>query len=178
MAKRSMNVRYKRKRERNKYKPELDKDTSLKSFVKTTIGVLLFLGLMLLMVWGMKKLGVFERGYTKPEKDEAEISYTNISVGTVFNRNEKEYLVLFDDYSSSITSDPYINTIVSNAGLNVYKVDMSKNENAKYKGEEPNRNATKATELSISDITLIKISNGKISGYYNGIDEIEGFLNK
>ena len=178
MAKKSMNIKYKRKRERNKYKPELDNSTSMKSFVTTLIGVAVFLGLMMLMVWGMQKLGVFERGYTKPDKGETEISYEFIPIGTVFNRTDKEYYVLFDNYETSLTQHLYINTLVSDKALTVYKVDMSKEENAKYKGEEENRKATKATELSINDVTLIKINNGKIADYLVGSEEIEGYLNK
>ena len=67
MAKKGMNIRYKsRKRERNKY-VDTSSDTSLKSFGITIISVLLFLAVMYLLVLGMKKLNVLERGYTKGE---------------------------------------------------------------------------------------------------------------
>ena len=55
---------------------------------------------------------------------------------------------------------------------------MSIKENAKYKGETANKKATKVSELSINDITLIKISNGKITTYLVGNEEIEGYFNK
>lgn len=179
MAKKGMNIRYKsRKRERNKYKPELDNNNPVKNFLMTLLSVLLFLGLFGLMILGMKKLGVFERGYTKPEKEETKISYEYIPIGTVFNRTEKEYYVIFDDYSKSYTKDAYIDTRINNSDDTVYKVDMSISENAKYKGETPNKKATKVSELSINDVTLIKIVNGKISTYLAGTKEIEDYLNK
>ena len=55
---------------------------------------------------------------------------------------------------------------------------MSLKENSKYAGEEANKKATKVSELSINDINLIKITNGRISEYYVGSEEIEGHFNK
>ena len=179
MAKKGMNIRYRsRKRERNKYKPELEDNNPVKSFLLTLISVLLFLGLMALMVWGMKKLGVFERGYTKPEKEETKIGYEYIPIGTVFNRAEKDYYVIFDDYSTNYSKNIYVDALISDSSDTFYKVDMSIKENAKYKGETANKKATKVSELSINDITLIKISNGKITTYLVGNEEIEGYFNK
>ena len=71
-----------------------EKDT-FKSGVKVFIGVGIFLGLMYLCVVGMEKLGVFMAGYTAPTK-ETKIDYEYINVGTVFNRPDKVYYVLFD----------------------------------------------------------------------------------
>ena len=176
MAKKGMNLRYKRKRQRNKYVDPSD-NNPLKSFGISALSVLLFLGVMYLLVLGMKELKVFQRGYTKGEST-TDVDYVNIPIGTVFTRDDKEYLVLFDDYSGKTTSDPYINTIISNQETRVYKVDMSKSENAKYKGEKANTKASKSSELSISDITLIKIVNGRLTEYLSGKESIEGYLNK
>ena len=180
MAKKGMNIKYKsRKRERNKYDPTMNTKDSAKSFVKTTIGVLVFLGLMYLMVFGLEKLGLFQIGYTAPTKEDTEISYEYIPIGTVFTRSEKTYYVLFDKYESILTEDSYVNALVDGiTNTRVYKVDMSLKENAKYAGETPNKKAARASELSINDITLIKISNGRISEYYVGNEEIEGHFNK
>ena len=179
MAKKGMNIRYKsRKRERNKYNPESDYNDPVKKFGLTLLSVGLFLGLMALMVLGMEKLGVFQRGYTAPDKDETEISYEYIPIGTVFNRSDKEYYVLFDNYDTVLTQNVYVNTLVDSLDVPVYKVDMSKSENAKYSKEESNKKATKVSELSIKGVTLVKISNGRLAGYYEGANEIEGHLVK
>ena len=55
---------------------------------------------------------------------------------------------------------------------------MSKKENAKFAGETANKKAKNAGELSINDITLIKIKNGRISAYYVGSEEIESHISK
>jgi len=177
MAKNGMNIRYKtRKRERNKYNPTMNTNDSFKEFGMTLLFVCLFLGLMGLMVFGMNKMGVFQRGYTEPTKEDTKVDYVNIPIGTVFNRAEKEYYVLFDNYKNSITSDAYINALLSDSNIRVYKVDMNRADNAKYKGDKANKKASKVSELSINDITLIKITNGRISSYLVGSEEIEGFL--
>ena len=177
MAKKGMRLKYKsRKRERNKVQDV--ESTSLKSTLYTILGVVIFLGVMYLMILGLQKLGLFEAGYTAPTKEETTIGYEYIPIGTVFTRNEKTYYVLFDDFGNKLTADNYVNTLLADSKISVYKVDMTVNENAKYKGEKANKKATKASELSINDITLIKITNGRISNYYVGSEEIEEFLKK
>ena len=135
MAKRGMNIRYKsRKRERNKYNPTMNTNESIREAGMTVLYVVLFLGLMGLAVYGMNKMGVFQRGYTAPEKEETKIDYVNIPIGTVFNRSEKEYYVLFDNYRNDVSSDSYINELLKDSKIRVYKVDMNRADNAKFKG--------------------------------------------
>ncbi len=177
MAKNKMQIKYKsQKRERNKNNIEVSSVDSAKSFGKTLIGVVVFLGVMYLCVFGMQKLGIFEKGYTKPTKEETTFSYEYIKIGTVFNRSDKTYYVLFDNYKNNYTNDAYINTLLSKSSIPVYKVDMNVKENQSAKGNEPNRKATKPSELSINDITLIKINNGKITDYVVSRDSIEEYL--
>ena len=179
MAKKGMNIRYKRpKRERNKFNPTMNTNDSIRNFGLTCLYVAGFLGLFALMIFGMDKLGLFQMKYTAPEKEGTKIDYEYIPIGTVFTRAEKEYYVYFDNYRSSVTSDGYINELLKNAKLRVYKVDMNKKENAKFAGEKPNLRATKASELSINDVTLIRITNGRLNGYITGSEEIESYLSK
>ena len=179
MAKKGMNIRYRsRKRERNKFNPTMNTNDSIRNFGMTLLYVALFLGVFGLLVFGMNKMGVFQRRYEAPAKEEAKIDYENIPIGTVFNRAEKEYYVLFDNYRSNVTSDQYINQLLKDSSIRVYKVDMNKKANAKFIGEQANKKASKASDLSINDITLIKISNGRISSYFVGSEEIEKHLSK
>ena len=63
MAKKNMQMRYKsKKRERNKI--EVTKQDEAKSILKTIAMVLVFLGVMYLMMMGLEKIGVFEKGYS------------------------------------------------------------------------------------------------------------------
>lgn len=171
MAKNKMQIKYKRaKRERNKNKEEVTFKDEVVSFVKTLGIVIVFVGVLYLGVLGLKGLGVFEKGYTKPTR-ETTISYEYILIGTVFNRIEKEYYVIFDDFEKDLHAN--ISDIVSNKNLPVYKVDMSKNENALFKSEESNPKAKDASELKINDVTVIKFKNNKIVEYITGVENIE-----
>ena len=179
MAKKSMNIKYKsRKRVRNKNKETQENENVIKSFGLTLAYVVVFLGISYLAILGLQKLGLFLEGYTAPNSEASEFDYEFINANTVFNRSEKEYLVLFDNYDSDYTSDAYINDLVKNSKVRVYKVDMSKEYNAKYKGKEANKKASKTSKLSINDITLIKIKSGRVSEYIVGSDKIEEYLTK
>lgn len=171
MAKSKMQLKYKSpKRERNKNKNS--NEIELKSFLITFISVLVFIGVVYLGVLGLKALGAFEAGYTKPSKEATKIDYEYIMLGTVFNKNEKDYYVIFDDYSKN--ENTYINTLVDNNGkIPVYKVDLSKGENKACISEKGNPKATSDNELKINGITLIKITKGKISKYLEGTNKIE-----
>ena len=159
--------------ERNKN--NMVEENTIKSLLKPVIIVLVFLGVMYLMAVGLEKLGTFERGYTAPSK-ETNFDYENISVSTVFNRNEKTYYVIFDNFKSSYTSNSYVNLLLESQDTTYYKVDMSIKENAKYASEKSNKKATKPSELKINGITLIKIKNGRIVDYIEGSDNIEEYL--
>ena len=66
----------------------------------------------------MEKIGLFEAGYKKPEREETTIDYEFIDIGTVFNRDENTYYVLFDNYENSISSDSYISTDLKSISYN------------------------------------------------------------
>jgi len=179
MAKKSMKMKYKSpKRERNK-KQEVETSNEFLSFIKITIGVLVVIGIMYLLMLGMEKIGLFDAGYVPLEKEETTIDNEYIPIGTVFNRNEKSYYVIFDNYKNEYSHDSYVNSLLADqTEYRVYKVDMSLNENEEYKSEESNSKATKVSDLKINDITLILIKNGKISKYLTGSEDIEEYLSK
>lgn len=179
MAKNKMKLKYKpQKRERNK-KVETTKMDETIIVLKNITGILVFLGLAYLCVWGMTKLGLFEKGYTAPEKEAATIDTDYIAIGSVFNRKDNTYYVIFDNYQDSYVKDNYIDTLLKNkTNMKVYKVDMGQNENKKYASEEENPKAKNASELKIKGITLIRIKNGKIDKYISGSDAIAEYLSK
>ncbi len=179
MAKNKMKLKYKpQKRERNKTVEKTKKDEFIE-VIKNICGILIFLGVAYLCVYGMTKLGLFEKGYTAPEKEEATIDTDYIAIGSVFNRKDKEYYVVFDNYKDSYVKNAYIDTLISEKiKTKVYKVDMGQNENKKFISEEENPKAKTASELKIKGITIIKIKNGKLDKYISGNDAIEEYLNK
>lgn len=178
MAKNSMKLKVKpMKRERNKNKEVTSDQDKIKSSLFTLIGVLVFIGGVYGLVLLMENGGLFEEGYTKPTKDAVEISSEYISAGSTFTRDMNEYYVLFDDFSS-LKNDSYISYLVGKSDIKVYKVDMSKPENKEYSSDSSNPNARNASDLKISDITLIRIKNGKIVNYIESSSKIEEYLSK
>lgn len=156
-------------------------DGEILSFIKIALGV----GVVVLIVFGatilMNKLGVFDEGYTKPERGEIIISYEDATVGTIFNRPDAEYYVVFDDFTEN--PNQYLTSILfrysnEEETLPIYKVDMSNGFNTKYAGEQGNPSAQKVEDIKINGVTLIKIVNGKNVKYIEGTTNIENELLK
>lgn len=156
-------------------------DSEIQSFIKIVIGV----GVVVITVFGatllMNKLGVFDEGYSKPERGEIIISYEDATIGTMFNRPGTEYYVIFDEFTEN--PNQYLSSILfrySNEEnkLPIYKVDMTNAFNAKYMGESGNPSAQRVEDVKINGVTLIKVVNGKNVKYIEGITNIENELLK
>lgn len=156
-------------------------DSEIQSFIKIVIGV----GVVVITVFGatllMNKLGVFDDGYSKPERGEIIISYEDATIGTMFNRPDTEYYVIFDEFTEN--PNQYLSSILfrySNEEnkLPIYKVDMTNAFNAKYMGESGNPSAQRVEDVKINGVTLIKVVNGKNVKYIEGITNIENELLK
>lgn len=176
MAKSKMNIKYKtKKRERNKKKEVVDPSKEMKSNIITICFVAIFITLVYFGALALEKSGVFEKGYTKPDKV-VEINYTNILIGEVFNRTESEYLVLFDNYYDD-TYDVYVRYLSEKyKELPVYYVDMSIAPNNKFISENVNTNPKNISDFKINDRTLIRVLNGKVAEYIIGSDNITNYL--
>lgn len=110
---------------------------------------------------------------------EVEIQRDEILIGTSFSVKEDEYVVVYydttDDDMSSLASA--ISTYRSSSkDVSLYTVDMNNGLNKSFVGEEANKDASNASELSIAGPTLIKFSSNKISSYIEGVDEIVSYL--
>lgn len=173
-----MKQEYKRKRIR-KDKSMSYEENNVKSFVIAVIVIIVGLGLVYLFSLLAQKNGLFDEGYNKPEIN-TKFSYTDITYGTVFDRNEDEYYVLFIDTTSS--EYIYINSIISKyeeneSYLPIYIVDLNNDFNKNIIGDEDNTSANESNELSIKEYALMKVSNGSNSKYLNTTEEIEEELN-
>ncbi len=156
-------------------------DSEVKSFIKIVLGV----ALIVVIVFGatilMNNLGVFDEGYTKPDRGETAISYETATIGTMFNRPEEEYYLIFDEYTEN--PNQYLTSILYRYSseedkLPIYQIDMNDGFNTKYIGEQGNPSAQKVEDVKINGITLIKISDGKNVKYIEGIENIENELLK
>ena len=105
-----------------------------------------------------------------------DITYNAVKGGTLFNRPYDEYYVLA--YDKSDETSPYYSVLTSlyDGETKLYTMDLSLDVNKQYIGEKGNAKATKPSELSIINPTLILIKDGKILKYYEGKDTIADIL--
>ena len=155
-------------------KPEDDSVDQVKKFVIILFGVALICFFAYLFT---AKFLVKDETSTKSNGD-VNIEYTNVSVGNIFNRPYDNYYILALDESDS-KSSYYLNlaqTYSSDSkNKKLYNLDLSVKVNKQYVGKG-NRNAKNVSEISLKSPTLIEISNGKITNYYDTKDTITNAL--
>lgn len=157
-------------------------DADSASEIKRFIYILLAIIIVILIVYGVTKLFSDETTTTTTTVTEGEIDYDKVIIGNMLSRSETEYYVMIYDledskavlYSSIISI--YDN---SDDAIKIYYCDLGSLFNESYyvgSEGESNPNATSIDELALSDLTLIKVKNGKIAGYYEGLDAIKSEL--
>ena len=116
----------------------------------------------------------------KKPKENTDIQYTNIIVGSILNRSEEDYYVLVEkEDDNNITTyqtliDKYNN---KEEHSRFYIVLLSDPFNANYVSDKANLLVDKITDIRFSETTLLHISNGKITSTRVGND-IGDYLNK
>ena len=145
--------------------------------IKCVVIVLVILLVMyLLTVLILKKSST---DYISKEDEKTAIQYSEILAGTSFNKDDEEYLVLFYDTTADNAS-AYGNMIstyeAKDSHLPIYYVNLANTMNKSINSSESNKDAKDASELKISQSTLIKFSNGGIVDYVEGQDSINEYL--
>ena len=179
MTKNNMYVRTRRiKRDRNK-NVVAEEENQVKTFI---IIVLAIVGLAAILV-GVTEL-FNKKENIEEEVETVEISYDNVSVGTILNRPNKDYYVLL--YRSDDNSAPLYASIMSmyqeksheDGYIKIFYCDLAKAPNSNYylKNNTSNKEAKTVEDFSFGDLTLLKISKGKITKYIESIDEIKKVL--
>lgn len=184
MAKKKINVKLNDKVKENKKGINIDKyETDEAKEVKRFIIILFSIIIVVLIVYGVTKLLSKDNESDKTDYfTSGEIDYDIVTAGTLFNRNEKEYYVIVYDgeNSQAIHYSAIVNKYMNKEeSLKVYFCDLSNELNkSHYVGKDGNSNkdATKTSELAFKDLTLIKIKNGKIVKYIEGLDTIKSEL--
>ena len=148
-----------------------NEDTNeIKKFALILIGVAV---IAVLLYFVTAKYLVKDNFQKEEEKTTAEeITDTTVKGGTLFNRTYSEYYVLAYDKSSDTAPYYSVLTNLYKGSTKIYTMDLSLEVNKQYTGEKGNSKATKPSELSIVNPTLIHIKNGKIDKYIEGKDEI------
>ena len=136
----------------------------------TAVIIVVSLGLYLLTESQLKK---------EPETviPEATISTSEIMLGTMFTRPYNEYYVfIYGDAESTTLDKLYTDYEDKEDSKKIYYVNIDDNFNKYAKSDKSNKKPTSAQDLKIDTRALILIKDGKVSKYYETIEEIEKVL--
>ncbi len=158
---------------------KISTNNETESLLKTVIAVFVCFLFVYGFIMLLNRYGVFEKGYEAPNKKETEISYEYILAGTIFNRMDNEYYVVFDKFETE-KSNIYLKYIIDSSSVKIpiYKINMNIEANSQYYSDVSNPKVQKVRDLKIKDVTLIKIKNGKNVLYLDDIEEIKNELIK
>ena len=143
--------------------------------IKKFVFILLMVIALIAAVFGISKIIIKDEAKDL-EYTSGEVSTNSAIIGTMLNRPEKEYYVLLYDTTSKnasayVTYANYYKT--KDNALKVYYLDLTSAFNKDYYvTENSNPNAKKIKDLKVKDGTLIKVKNGAIKEYTEGIENI------
>jgi len=153
---------------------ETKENNQIKKYIINIVSLLGIFGLIYLAsaLFITKELDWFE----KKENNENESSVSNtILASETFKQSESSYYVYFYDFDEDEKESDVTNLVNSNLVDNkVYKVNTKSAMNNNYIGEISNPSAKIIDELKVVNHTLIKITDGSITEYY----ENEEIINK
>lgn len=107
---------------------------------------------------------------------EGSINYDVVTVGTMLNKQDKEYYVIAYDKEddSAVLYDTIINLYKDKESIYpIYVCDLNNDLNKEYVAQESNPAATKIEDFRFNGITLLKIKKGKVIKYIEGLDSIK-----
>lgn len=113
----------------------------------------------------------------KEEKEPVEIQNEEILAGTVFNRVENEYYVMFYDFEGNYAySCSAIYNLYSQKSGKMYLVDLGNNLNKGYIADNKDFvNADNISSLKVMEPTIIKVKDGKAVEVISGVDDVNSY---
>lgn len=108
------------------------------------------------------------------------INYNVTNIGSMFNKNEKEYYVML--YNSKDVNAVYYSGLITTYQRNedaikIYFADLNNELNKKYVSEEnENVNTSDLTTFKVGDLALLKIKEGQISKSLTSEEDIASEL--
>lgn len=117
----------------------------------------------------------------KKELSTTEFNYDTCLVGNMFDRPYDEYYVFL--YSQTDTNSVEYKGLITSYmekedALKIYYVDMNNKFNSEYLKETSNKNPQNSTEVMIKESALVKIKDGKVSNYYEKLEDYKKVLEK
>ena len=167
------------------YKSNVKSEMEYSKIIKIAVGVLVFL----LIIYLVTAIATGEIKFGKKSKSPkvTTIQYQEIIAGETFNRNYKEYYVLFYDFTS-VYADYFKSAISSyeskSNSLPVFIVDLTQEINKQYVINNDSNSTVQyaypsdINSLNVENPTLLKIKNKKTIEVVKGNDNIIDALSK
>jgi hypothetical protein len=176
MSKKSMKDAKVNKKELKKLAKQVNQTEEQKEIKKFLI-ILLIVVLIIVGVYFFTRAFVTKDLNEEETTTETTFDYTKTILGSLLNRPYDEYYVLVYN-SEDVKANYYANLVSSyqtkDDAIKIYIADLNDEMNSKfYNAEESNPNAQSVSELQVSDLTLIKVKNKKISKYIEDVDKIK-----
>lgn len=161
------------KQERKEVETLFKDDKEVYKVFKIALGVILFIGLAYVLINIFNGTWKLTKGTTR----ETNIDPSMLIAGTMFEREEDEYLVLVYDMNSD--KDAFYGALASNYSgeKRLYYLDLSSGFNTKYVGSKTVISNDLA-KLEFAGPTLLSIKGTKITKSYTTEKEIVNFLSK
>ena len=149
-------------------------DKEVYNVFKIALGVILFIGLAYV---GINLINGNWKIFTKNNIKTEEINNKMLMVGTMFNKEEEEYLVLVYDMKDD--SQKFYSVLTENYydRPNLYFLDLSSGFNDKFIGEKTVI-SNDLEKLKFAGPTLLLINKDKITKSYTTENEIVNYFNK
>src|SRR5574344_366072 len=146
-----------------------DDDKTIKRFIIILVLILVIaIGLYFITKYAVKKDTTTSSSSTSSNSTkDVSISYSNVIIGNMLNKSENEYYVIIYDSTGSDASS--YKELVTNYEKKdnhaaVYTADLSNKLNSKYYSTDgTNPISDNVNDLKFGNITVIKVSNGKIT---------------
>lgn len=145
--------------------------------VKKFIVILLIVVVLVVGVYFFTRAFVTKDLNKGDDTKEVVFDYNKTILGALLNRPYDEYYVLV--YNSKDLKANYYSSFISSYknkenSLKIYFADLNDSMNKKfYNKDKSNKNAKSVDELSVGDLTLIKVSNKNIVKYIENSDLIK-----
>jgi hypothetical protein len=160
---------------------EKNEETNLVSRFVMTIGLILVLLIALYLFVGIFITKTINFNKEEETKKEVKIDNSTILLGQLFDQSESTYYVLVYDVTDEDSTLPDYMAMFKgkHSGSIFYVVDSSKAFNKNYLVEkDSNKKPTGYNDLKVKSPTLIRITNKKVSEYYEGFEDIKNVLKK
>lgn len=162
------------KQERKEVANLFQDDKEIYNVFKIALGVILFIGIVYV---GLNIINGNWKLFTKNNLPTEEINEKMLLVGTMFNKEDGEYLVLAYDMKDE--KEAFYGALVDNYSStpNLYLVDLSSGFNSKFIGEKTII-SNDIDKIKFGGPTLLLVKKDKITKSYTKEKEIVDYFNK